>query len=377
METPENKKISARFSNLDAVRGLGVTILFIAHIETLKSYLGFPNFSKLFVQYHFGFITLVVFFVLSGFLITHLLLSEKTNKGEISALGFYKRRIYRLWPVYYLAFGVAVYILPHFHIFTSISYYSIEILKPTNWVGITLFLFHQPDVAFIKHVYQFIGQFWSIGVEEKFYFIWPLLLKYAKNPLKSLLVTLAILLILKTTILLGVIYIPGSNTLGSIHTYFTRFMVDSMLMGGIIACLSVQKHRFLERLYKRSTQWAAGVGIALLLIASFWGGMTHYFLFAPMVSVFILNMATNPNSLVKISNPVTNYIGKISYGMYMYSIIVIVFTISIAQKLHLETNEWQFNVFIYLFSYLLATTVSSVSYYFFEKKFTTTTVSKI
>ncbi|MBX2926534.1 MAG: acyltransferase [Saprospiraceae bacterium] len=109
-----------------------------------------------------------MFFVLSGFLLTFLLLSEKRDNGVINLKYFYFRRILRIWPIYYLSFFISL-ILMHFNIVPT----------PVNLFNASLlYIFMLANLAYaVDFRIRTITQHWSIGAEEQFYAIWPLLLK--------------------------------------------------------------------------------------------------------------------------------------------------------------------------------------------------------
>src|ERR1044071_5481753 len=90
------------FPGLNGLRFLAASAVIITHVELLKGVLGLPNHWKNPVLFNLGGLGVYFFFVLSGFLITYLLLSEKNMTGHISIKKFYFRRIFRIWPIYYL-----------------------------------------------------------------------------------------------------------------------------------------------------------------------------------------------------------------------------------------------------------------------------------
>ncbi|MBU1820427.1 MAG: acyltransferase, partial [Bacteroidetes bacterium] len=88
------------FPNLNAIRSIAAFMVLFHHIEQAKNALGIANIYHLSIVKHAGRLGVGLFFVLSGFLITFLLLQEKTNHGSISTRKFYMRRVFRIWPIY-------------------------------------------------------------------------------------------------------------------------------------------------------------------------------------------------------------------------------------------------------------------------------------
>src|SRR4051812_12553902 len=105
------KKAKLFFSNLNGVRAIASLMVVIAHIELDKEvfhlqlipHVNFLNFGKVGVS---------VFFALSGFLITYLLLEERKNFNKVSFADFYMRRILRIWPLYFLIVIIGFFIYP-------------------------------------------------------------------------------------------------------------------------------------------------------------------------------------------------------------------------------------------------------------------------
>jgi len=102
------------FPNLDALRGIAAGVVVLSHIELLK-----PNFNLKTLPFNSllktgGSIAVTLFFVLSGFLITYLLMNEKEKKQKIFLKEFYIRRSLRLWPLFYLTFFICYIIVPKF-----------------------------------------------------------------------------------------------------------------------------------------------------------------------------------------------------------------------------------------------------------------------
>ena len=99
---------------LNALRFFAAFLVIVTHIELLKGQLGFSNSWKFLEQFNLGGLGVYFFFVLSGFLITYLLIHEKEKTGTIKIKAFYIRRLLRIWPLYYFITLLAFFILPNF-----------------------------------------------------------------------------------------------------------------------------------------------------------------------------------------------------------------------------------------------------------------------
>ncbi len=112
------------FVNLNGVRFIASFLVLIHHIEQAKYALGIPGIYSWNVMQHAGRLGVGLFFTLSGFLITYLLIQEKNNHGDIATGKFYLRRIFRIWPIYFLLVISSYFILPH------LSWFDIMIHHP-------------------------------------------------------------------------------------------------------------------------------------------------------------------------------------------------------------------------------------------------------
>ena len=102
------------FKGLDTLRAIAALVVVIGHIELQKKEIGIPNLiNHPYIRLASGHIGVVLFFVLSGFLITYLLAKEKEKAGKIAFKKFYIRRIFRIWPLYYLILLLSFLFFPH------------------------------------------------------------------------------------------------------------------------------------------------------------------------------------------------------------------------------------------------------------------------
>ena len=102
------------FPGLNGIRFIAATMVIIAHIEGFKNKMGYWNINDNNVINQLGNQGVKIFFVLSGFLITYLLLKEKARFKSIDVRKFYIRRILRIWPLYFLVLLGGFFIIPFF-----------------------------------------------------------------------------------------------------------------------------------------------------------------------------------------------------------------------------------------------------------------------
>ena len=168
------------FPGLNGLRFYAALAVIITHIELMKGKLGFSNIWNEPIIHQLGVKGVSFFFVLSGFLITYLLLIERQNKNRIFLKDFYLRRILRIWPLYFFILILGFFVFPYFSFF-DIPYFTDHFKEDYFW-NLVFYVLIFPNLAFsIFNAVPLIGQSWSIGVEEQFYILWPIILKLKKT----------------------------------------------------------------------------------------------------------------------------------------------------------------------------------------------------
>lgn len=314
----------------------------------------------------------VFFFVLSGFLITYLLFEEKHRLGDIDVAKFYVRRILRIWPLYYFLMLLGFFVLPHFDVFEVPR--QIFYKNTPFWENFWLYLFFLPNLAFALFVgVPNIGQLWSIGVEEQFYLIWPVLIKRFKNSLRVILLFCLFFVGIKVLFLL---FTKGSDAAWTIYAkkFLAMLKLECMAIGGLGAyALYYKREAWLRIIYHPITQLFAYLSIPLLVYCTpmFLQDGVHL-VYSFSFLIIILNISGNHKTIVNLEHPVLDYLGRISFGLYMYHMMAIVFTLHFLpplmnlSKMDLNATE---NMAIYGTSILLTILLASASYHLFEKRF--------
>src|ERR1041385_5542478 len=136
------------FPGLNGLRFFEASAVIITHVELLKKGIGLPSLwdEKAHpVIFNLGGLGVYFFFVLSGFLITYLLLAEKEKEGKISVRNFYMRRIFRIWPVYYLLVFLTFFVFPHIPIL-HVDWFQ-RFFYDHFWLKCFMFVFMLPNLA--------------------------------------------------------------------------------------------------------------------------------------------------------------------------------------------------------------------------------------
>ncbi len=353
------------FPNLNGIRAIAASLVVFHHLEQAKHALGIANVYDMPIIQHAGRLGVGLFFVLSGFLITYLLLEERGRFGDVDAKKFYLRRVFRIWPIYFLIIGLSFFVFPHIGIF---DYPGIEEKLTVNLPErLTLLLLVLPNFAFVLYDLPYwCAQTWSIGVEEQFYYLWPWLIKYPKRRIPIL---LFFLLLTAGLLYLGLEMVdPSDETRKSmITTFLGQFRIQTMALGGFCAWLVYKdKTQILNFVFRKDIQIIAYT----ILIALFFSGV-HFFgfleVYALFFAFFVLNVSCNPNTIVNLGHPVMNHLGKISYGLYLYHVAVIVVIINL---LTMYSPKWEgpvYQVVLYVLSFIGSVAVATFSYNYIEK----------
>jgi peptidoglycan/LPS O-acetylase OafA/YrhL len=383
------------FNGLDSLRFFAALAVFFTHVELIKKFTGFGThwidpeeritkftvfqsvmskeidpLSPL-ISYSSA-LGVVFFFVLSGFLITFLLLKEKEQNNSIAIKKFYLRRALRIWPLYYLIFILGFFVLPYLDFFAVPG--QDNFFQQNFWGNLTLYAFFMPNLAFAIYTTAVpnIGQSWSIGVEEQFYLLWPLLIRKSKNVIKSILWITGTIIALKGIILLSSPFVK-LDALIVLKKFLAMSKLECLALGGLGAyVLFNNKEKILRIVYRPISQITSVVILPILIYftPTAFEDILHL-LFSISFLVIILNVASNEKSILKFENRIFQYLGRISYGFYMFHVMCIVFTIHFLDKyigLDNDISKPQ-HILLYGISFLLTVALSSLSYHIFEKAF--------
>jgi peptidoglycan/LPS O-acetylase OafA/YrhL len=322
--------VKAKIPSLDGIRALAVMSIFYGHLAGTRG--AFP-LSLFNVTGDLGNLGVRAFFVLSGFLITTLLLREKERTGTVSLNAFYKRRALRLLPVFYSVLTVAA-------LLTSFGVLYIPRLDFLR-TGVFLTNFFNVDWN--------LGHFWSLAIEEQFYFVWPTLL-LVLGPVLA--VRFALVAFLLTPFLHVIAFKLGSEPLAR---YFLS--INALSIGCALAGLRSRLHgnkRYMQ-LLRSPLVWPVAVS---LVLANMWGGHFSYICAAYSslaLAFFIDRVSTIPTGIASFLNwkPMV-FISGVSYSLYAWQ------QIFLDRYAHLAINAFPLNL-------LLAVTCGVLSFLLLER----------
>jgi len=342
---------------LDSLRAIAVIMVIISHWISSTSIINrIPN----------GSIGVTIFFVLSGFLISKILFDQRNNAELLNipkstlVKNFYVRRSLRIFPIYYLT----IFMLLFFSISTGSNFQF-------NFV---YFLTYTSNFYFFKIQAwdEMASHLWSLAVEEQFYLIWPLIILFIKKKYFPHVITIFILVGVLSQLLMSEIKMIGLLT-------FTCF--DAFGLGALLAWMITY---FKDKLYKFYTSISIFAAISTFLFT--FGLFQHKWTVIPLrtivsiitlwiITYIIINRETNSIKLKFIlNNRVLIFLGKISYGLYLYhNLIPTLNSIIINRYLNplLPDILYKENLgkLILLENIILLISISWLSYILIEKRF--------
>lgn len=340
----------------------------ITHIELIKGVFGLKNSWQNPLFFNLGGLGVYFFFVLSGFLITYLLLVEKENFGKISIKQFYIRRVLRIWPLYYFILILGFFVLPHFNAF-KIDYLQ-NSFNEHFYSNLILYILILPNLAFSLYpAVPNIGQAWSIGVEEQFYIFWPIIIAKSKSILKTLIAIIILLIILKISVLVLGNFFSERRWFASLKLFVAMSKFECMAIGGIGAYLLFTNHKILTIVYNKYILLLSFLAIIILIYFTPNKLQDGIHLVYSILFLQIILFVSKKPELKSLNNQLFNYLGKISYGIYMYHFMIIPLCIYLYVNYFRSESIFTENVTIYSFVILTTIIVSGASYNFFERKF--------
>ncbi|AWI26247.1 hypothetical protein HYN49_10235 [Flavobacterium pallidum] len=350
------------FPNLNGLRFIAALLVIIHHVEAYKGFFRMEHDDIPFATIA-GPLGVILFFVLSGFLITYLLLFEETAFGKINIRNFYTRRILRIWPLYFLILLLAFLVLPNIDIFV-LPRFGKDAIYSQLALKIIFYVFFLPNLACAAlSSIPYASHTWSIGTEEQFYLVWPLLLRFFKKYRMAMMLGI----ILCYNIILALLKSPWSDDLpGSLvlRLFWPGFSIDCMAIGGILALLYFRKSRMLSLLMDNRVFYVVLMATIFLLAMGYHFPYLHDKIYAVLFGIIVLNLAANDTLSISLENNILNYLGRISYGLYMYHPIAIVLAFAICRN----TGHFS-NWFIYPLAMVLTSAMAALSYQYFESWF--------
>ncbi|PWL28228.1 MAG: hypothetical protein DCO96_09650 [Fluviicola sp. XM-24bin1] len=353
------------FQNLNGLRAIGALSVFLFHAFLLGNEIWgdfyqlkyFQMAVQVFSKGNYG---VSLFFVLSGFLITYLLLHEAKSKGSINVFGFFMRRLLRIWPVYFIVVGFGFLLYPHLP-------YGIETTN-SGW----MYAFFLSNIEEIRNGYRdavnLLTITWSVSIEEQFYMAWVALMALFPFMRKAIGFLPYLLILAVSSVIFRWFYADNFNTL----YYHTFAVMSDLALGGIAAyaCFhwDFQKHISNVPKWLNLLIYILGIGLILATRKVFVGDLIviEKLILGFFFVYVILDQTFGTRSFFKADKvPFLFKLGTVSYGFYMYHCIVIFYVQQLFKEMGWTENPVWFVIF-FLVSLVLTAIISDVSYRFIE-----------
>jgi peptidoglycan/LPS O-acetylase OafA/YrhL len=363
-----NKQLKPKvfFPNLDGLRFISFFLVFLSHsfVTDDPAIKGSHWYQITKVRlFSDGDLGVSFFFVLSGFLITYLLLKEKESTGKIHVKNFYIRRALRIWPLYFFCvfFGFVIFPLLKAKFGQTPNETASPVLSSLFLNNFDRILHGAPDSSVLSVL-------WSVAIEEQFYLIWPLLFLLFPQRRYSLI----FFVVISSSLLYRTFLFNGDIELNSLG------VISDMAIGGGAAFLAFSNKRFLEFLkninpYVNLLPYIMAISFIVFKYQMF-DNMLMIVFKRVIISFFfawiLLDQNFSERSFFKISRfKMMSDLGKYTYGLYCLHPIAILVSITILRMTGLNTQGWQLWLFEIPLSLSLSILFSYISYHFFEKRF--------
>lgn len=366
MQEKSEKRITKKilFENLDGLRFLCFLSVFLSHsfhsdydkIYNSETYYFFKE--EIFGNGNLG---VNFFFVLSGFLITYLLIEEKKQFGKIHLKQFWIRRMLRIWPLYYFAVLFGFFVFP--------------ILKtafgqvPNETANLEYYLLFLSNFDLLNNGIpdaSILGVLWSVSVEEQFYLVWPIVLYFL--PVKRY--WIVFLLVIAGSIIFRLI--DPSDSFRENHSLSC---MGDLAVGALGAWLILRNDQLISIITNLS-RWAIAFIYLTFLSFYFFRDELIYtmpfivsferILIAGTVLLIILEQNHARNSFFKMARfKLLSGLGRISYGLYCLHFLGILVAMTVTKKLGLYSHLW----IVMIVSLTVTIIMSYLSFRFFERPF--------
>jgi peptidoglycan/LPS O-acetylase OafA/YrhL len=301
-----------RVGGLDGLRGLAILAVITFHARGF-----FATHRRPVHLAQGGFLGVDLFFVLSGFLITALLLGEQATHGRFSFSHFYRRRALRILPA--LVVFVIVYV-----VYGVVAGFRADVIE-SSAVQMLLFVTNlRPPLSNLP-LGDGLVHMWSLAVEEQFYLVWPLLVATVITVHRRTWVVVSAMLAM-----IGAIAIYRAASYDDVFSavrlsIWTPSRADSLLVGCLLAYLWVTR-KLPSRLSGAPAWIALGALAGLMLFCSlinpllYLGGFT---LVAVLCALIVLEVVTPGTRMARMfDQPALRVVGKVSFGLYIWHVVV-------------------------------------------------------
>ncbi|MBS1647644.1 MAG: acyltransferase [Bacteroidetes bacterium] len=300
-----------------------------------------------------------VFFIISGFLISLILLQE-IKKGSYHLKNFYMRRMIRIWPLFFLAVFLGIIVFP------LKEHVSFSTIKTNLLYACSFSVNYQLICEQVSKTYTIL---WSVCIEEHIYLLLPFFLFLFKKNIRSIAFLFIILGFLSWLIFSKIPSASGYNTAYFMSTsYFYFFGI-----GALMAC-------FFQKIAKEERGFLFSPTIQILVFI--FGGFYVFNRFHPssyslpvfliscgLLGAYLVGVAVQKKQMITIKPTVTRYLGNVSYAMYLVHIPMVGFVLRNFIKGNANVGGFKANILAPCMVTLCTLVWASILHYFFERYF--------
>lgn len=326
--------------HIDAIRALAVIVVWLFHLN--------PNW------FPGGYIGVDIFFVVSGYVITLSILNDVNNR-KFNFINFYKKRFFRIFPALFFTILVAFIFYLFFGYLFELNYVSKIALTSLLGISNIFFIYLKSDYFLENELNPFLHT-WSLGVEEQFYFLYPILilfLLFSSSLITKIKFILTLQVICIIIILLSFLcfFSFGNSFIGNFYSPLARFW--EIVLGCLIFLIFKDKKIYINKLLFFI------FSLAFTLIIFFEDYIRNIYLTLIFSSIFTtLILISKNNFFADLNNFYITYLGKISYSLYLWHLPVLYFS-----KIYLQ------GIFYIFVNIVVVISLSIFSYSFVEKVF--------
>jgi peptidoglycan/LPS O-acetylase OafA/YrhL len=356
------------FENLDGLRFLCFLSVFFYH-SFFTEILSLKRSDELrFIKrtlFENGNLGVNFFFVISGFLITYLLIEEKRLNGQINVIKFWLRRVFRIWPLFFLCVIIG---------FIGFPFLKMLLGQTSNEsANIWHYLTFTNNFDILKNGLpdaSILGVLWSVAIEEQFYLVWPIILYLL--PIKRYWIAFSIIII-------GSLIFRSFNNSYMNLEFHTISCISDMAIGAFGAWLLLVSEKFKNTILNLKRHSIFSIYTLFILIYFYKDEVLirnelmqvfERVLIALVILFIILEQNFSQNSFFKISRiKLFTRLGRISYGLYCLHFIGILIAINFTKTLNINTELWQVILLETTLALTFTIIISFFCYRYFETPF--------
>jgi peptidoglycan/LPS O-acetylase OafA/YrhL len=361
------------FKNLDSIRFIAALMVYLAHaVSPSYAYLPIKNtiWEKLLYTFSNGELGVSIFFVLSGFLITYLLISEYELNGHVKLRNFYIRRVLRIWPLFFFVVVFSFFVYPFAKSIIGMDsphaaniWYHVTFLSNFDIINVNKFFNGNAAMS------QSIN--WSVSIEEQFYVFWPLIFVFLPRKLWAFAISFVII---------GSITFRILNHTDKLVLYFHTFSVLLDLgIGGLLAYF-VKSFGRVKSFFEQTSTWTHLVYFLISASLIFWSNSLFDFEYGHAVGRIFISISF---ALIICSQAITktesklnlgrwsfaNRWGKYTYGIYLLHPIAITLLNASFEILHISKENFLMSFSFGVAGFIITLLISWISYHYYESQF--------